>query len=250
MMIGEKVLVYREDILHHVRELIRIRSVLSEPKEGMPYGEGVHAALTYVLQLAEQLGFRTAQVDGHAGHAEYGEGEKLAAVLVHVDTVAEGDGWSVDPFQAVLRDGRIYGRGASDNKAAAIAALFCLKAVQDSGLLPKKRIRIIFGTNEENGMTDLDHYFEKEPLPDYGFTPDAAYPIIHAEKGYYVIRLSVKHPSSPVTLTGERLPTWCPTAAKPISTVKPWGRSLWSLSFNKRRPPKGSSASSRRTGSG
>jgi succinyl-diaminopimelate desuccinylase len=67
--------------------------------------------------------------------------------------------------------------------------LYALKAIKDSGILPGRRVRIIFGTNEESGMTDMDYYFEKEPVPDYAFTPDAGYPIINAEKGYYVVRL-------------------------------------------------------------
>lgn len=210
MTFGQRVLDYEDEIIYHVCELIRIRSVIADPKEGMPYGEGIHSALTYVLRLAEQLGFTIRNVGGFAGHAEYGEGDEIAAVLVHVDTVPEGDGWSLDPFQAVMQEGRIYGRGASDNKGAVIAALFSLKAIQDAGLIPKKRLRIIFGTNEENGMTDLDEYFAQEPLPDCGFTPDAAYPIINAEKGFYVIRLSVAHCSGPVVLFGGSAPNVVP----------------------------------------
>jgi len=55
--------------------------------------------------------------------------------------------------------------------------------------VPDRRVRVIFGTNEENGMTDLDHYFAKEPLPDYGFVTDGPYPIVNAEKGSLVVGL-------------------------------------------------------------
>ena len=54
-------------------------------------------------------------------------------VLTHVDVVPAGDGWDTDPFQMVIKDGMAYGRGVSDDKGAAIVALYCLKALKDAG---------------------------------------------------------------------------------------------------------------------
>jgi succinyl-diaminopimelate desuccinylase len=187
--IGRTIREYETEIIEHIQALIQIRSVCSEELPGKPYGEGIDQALRYMLDLGAAMGFRTANVDGYAGHVEYGSGDELVAVLVHLDTVPIGSGWTYEPLGARIDAGRIYGRGASDNKGPAVIALYALKAIKDLGILPKKRVRIIFGTNEENGMTDMDHYFAKEPIPDYAFTPDAAYPIINAEKGYYVIRM-------------------------------------------------------------
>ncbi|RAP77907.1 dipeptidase PepV [Paenibacillus montanisoli] len=207
MIIGDSIRKYEREIVHHIQELIRIRSVASEPLPGKPFGEGVDKALSYMLELGASMGFAVKNVDGYAGHAEYGTGEELTAVLVHLDTVPEGSGWSCGPFDAEIHEGKIYGRGASDNKGPAVIALFALKALKDSGIVPERRIRIIFGTNEENGMTDMDHYFAKEPLPDYGFTPDACYPIINAEKGAYVIKLkqsrkAARHQTRLLTIAG------------------------------------------------
>lgn len=180
---------YRDDIIKDVQAMIRIRSYASAAKPGKPFGDGVAEALEYMMELARELGFETLDVDGYAGHAEFGEGEELIGVLVHVDTVPEGTGWTLDPFAGEIREGYIIGRGASDNKGPAVVALYALKALKESGMLPGKRIRVIFGTNEECGMSDLDYYFSKQPLPDYAFTPDGDYPIIHSEKGYYVVKL-------------------------------------------------------------
>ncbi|NOU74744.1 dipeptidase PepV [Paenibacillus sp. LMG 31458] len=191
--IGSAIRSYQPEIVEHIQALIRIRSVASESMPGRPFGEEIAQALHYMLDLGASMGFRTVNVDGYAGHVEYGDGEELVAVLVHLDTVPEGIGWTYDPLSAEIHNGRIYGRGASDDKGPAVVALYALKAIKDLGVNPKKRIRIIFGTNEENGMTDMDHYFAREPVPDYAFTPDAAYPIIHAEKGYYVFRLKRLH---------------------------------------------------------
>jgi succinyl-diaminopimelate desuccinylase len=189
--VGGAVRKYEADIVRGVRELIGIRSVREEPLPGKPYGEGINLALQYVLTLGESLSFTARNVDGFAGHLEAGSGPELAALLVHVDTVSEGDGWSVDPFAAVLQGRRLYGRGASDNKGPAIVALYALKAALELVAEPKRTFRIIVGTDEESGMTDIDHYLAKERLPDYAFVPDASYPIIHAEKAYYVLKLTL-----------------------------------------------------------
>lgn len=196
MNIGQEIDKYRDEIIKEIQRLIQIRSVKDSPLPGKPYGEGIAKALEYMLALGRSMGFRTHNVDGYAGHIEYGEGEEMAAVLVHLDTVEEGQGWSVNPFEGVIRDGLIIGRGASDDKGPAVVAVYALAALRDRIPNPGRRIRIIFGTDEENGMSDMDYYFKKEPLPTYGFTPDAAYPIIHAEKGFFVIKITQPTPSS------------------------------------------------------
>ncbi|RXZ80675.1 dipeptidase PepV [Paenibacillaceae bacterium] len=190
MRIGQAIRAYEQDIIHHIQQLLRIDSVASVPLPGKPFGEGVDRALAYMLDLGRTMGFKTTNVDGYAGHVEYGSGTELVAVLVHLDTVPLGSGWTMEPLGGCIHEGNIYGRGAADNKGPAVVALYALKALKDAGIAPRKRVRVIFGTNEENGMTDMDYYFTKEPLPDYSFTPDAGYPITHAEKGYYVFRLT------------------------------------------------------------
>lgn len=185
--IGAKVRAYEQQMITQLQALIRINSAASEPLPGMPEGQGVAEALAYVLQLGRELGFRVHWVDGYAGHVEYGEGEEIAAVLTHVDTVAAGEGWSYPPLGGQIVDGNIYGRGASDNKFAVIAAIYSLYALKEAGIEPRRRLRVIFGTNEETGMTDMDYYFAREPLPTYGFVTDGPYPICHAEKGSLVL---------------------------------------------------------------
>jgi succinyl-diaminopimelate desuccinylase len=54
----------------------------------------------------------------------------------------------------------------------------------------KHRVRLIFGTDEESGMSCVKKYIEKEPLPIAAFSPDASFPIINAEKGQINIKLS------------------------------------------------------------
>ena len=184
MYFGEKILNYKDEILHDIDELIQIRSVSSSDQQA------ASQALEYILGRAEQMGFETKNVSGVAGHAQFGEGEGLAAVLAHVDVVPAGDGWSVDPYRLTEKDGRLYGRGIVDDKGSAVVALYCLKALKDSGIQPNKRIRVIFGAAEEIGMNDMQTYFSSEEMPQMGFTPDSEYGICNCEKGILQLEIS------------------------------------------------------------
>ena len=183
MFFGEKILAYKEDILKDLDELIRIKSVSSSDTET------ASKALEWILAKAEGMGFVTKKTGGVAGHAEYGEGKELAAVLAHVDVVPAGEGWSTEPYELTEKDGRLYGRGIVDDKGPAIVALYCLKALKDNGIVPNRRIRVIFGAGEEIGMNDMETYFETEEMPDMAFTPDSEYGICNCEKGILQIEI-------------------------------------------------------------
>lgn len=181
----DEVLKRKEDFLKDLQGLLQIKSVLDEAaaKPDAPLGQGVKDALDYMLNLGEKDGLITKNVGNLAGHLEMGEGEDLLGILGHVDVVPEGDGWSVDPYSAVVKDGKIYARGASDDKGPTIAAYYGMKIVKELGLPIEKRVRLIIGTDEESDWRCVDHYFEKEEMPSIGFVPDADFPIIYAEKG-------------------------------------------------------------------
>jgi succinyl-diaminopimelate desuccinylase len=118
------------------------------------------------------------------GYAEYGQGDEMIAVLGHLDVVPEGDGWSYPPYGAEIHNGKIYGRGATDDKGPTIGALYALKAIKDLNIPLKRRVRIIFGLNEETGSKCVKYYVDHgNEIPVCGFTPDAEYPIINGEKG-------------------------------------------------------------------
>lgn len=179
----------REAIIKSTQEFIKIKSIEGEPQLGAPFGKGVDKALEYVLSLSQKMGFKTKNLDGYVGYAEIGEGHEIVAILVHVDVVPEGMGWTYPPYGAEIHDGKLYGRGSIDNKGPAVSALYALKAVKESDIDLNKRVRIIFGTNEESGWKCIRHYNEKEEMPAYCFVPDANYPIINSEKGILSFKL-------------------------------------------------------------
>jgi succinyl-diaminopimelate desuccinylase len=174
---------YKEQILADVVGLVKIPSFRQAPKDGMPFGEDSAKALNYCLELAENMGFKTKNVGNYAGHIEYGEGRELVGILVHCDVVPVGGGWTKEPFGGARIGNRIYGRGTVDDKGPAISAIYCLKALKDLNIVPKRRIRVIIGASEEIGTEDLDNYFASEEMPDMAFSPDSEYPICNREMG-------------------------------------------------------------------
>lgn len=175
----------KSSLLTNTQQLLQIKSVLDENNAtpDAPLGKGVKEALSFMLDLAESDGFSVKNVDHLAGHIEFGEGEELVGILCHVDVVPEGDGWSVDPYGAEIRDGKIVARGALDDKGPTMAAYYAMKIVKELGLPLSKRVRMIIGTDEESEWRCVDHYFKHEEMPTMGFAPDADFPIIYAEKG-------------------------------------------------------------------
>ncbi|HEY5560805.1 MAG TPA: dipeptidase PepV [Clostridiaceae bacterium] len=192
MDINEMIDELREKIIISTLELVKIKSLQGEAQPGMPFGEGVSKVLNKALEISKALGFTTRDIDGFIGYAEYmPEGidpnsEDYIGVLGHLDVVPEGTGWTYPPYGGEIHKGKIYGRGTTDDKSPIVAALYGLKAVKELNLPLSKKVRIIFGTNEETGCGEIKHYLAKEKPPVAGFTPDAQYPIIYAEKGITV----------------------------------------------------------------
>ena len=179
----------KDQIVQVLRDLVQIKSVQDAAEEGAPSGKGVSLALDKMLSEAKRLGFKTVNMDGYAGYAEYGTGDDYIAILTHLDVVEAGEGWTYPPFAAEIREGEIYGRGAVDDKGPAVASLFALKAVRDAGVPLTKKVRLIFGTTEENSVADIHYYLKREKPPAAGFTPDGNYPVINAEKGRLTFNL-------------------------------------------------------------
>lgn len=175
----------KESLIKDTQELLHIRSLLDEEHTSAeaPLGKGVKEALDFMLNLGEKDGFIPKNVGNLAGHLEFGAGKELLGILCHVDVVPEGDGWSSDPFGAEIREGKIFARGALDDKGPTMAAYYAMKIVKELRLPLKKRVRMIIGTDEESNWRCVEHYFKHEEMPTLGFAPDADFPIINAEKG-------------------------------------------------------------------
>ena len=170
--------------------LLSIESVAEDGNGDAPFGEGCREALDYMLGLCERFGFRTKRCGNLLGWAEIGEGDELIGILVHLDVVPAGSGWDYPAFGLTVVDGKLYGRGISDDKGPAMMCVFAMKELLDSGVKLNRRIRIIFGLTEERGeWRDMKYYRETEELPTFGITPDASFPAVYGEKGILVLKL-------------------------------------------------------------
>jgi succinyl-diaminopimelate desuccinylase len=191
----DEVLKRKDSLLEDLFGLLKIESVKDEStkSEEYPMGRKIGEALDYVLKLSEELGLETKNVDGYAGHAQYGtkENADTIGILCHVDVVPATGKWTSPPFEPTIRDGKVFARGAIDDKGPTIAAFYGLKIVKELGLPLSKNVRMIFGTDEESGMMCMKHYTKVEDMPKVGFTPDADFPLIHAEKGMLNVKLTV-----------------------------------------------------------
>jgi len=189
---------HKEELISVLQKTITFNSVRDDATAGpgAPFGKGPAACLEYVLQTSENLGFDVKNMDGYVGCVDWGKGEEQLAILSHLDVVPEGNGWKYPPYGGEIHDGCIWGRGTMDDKGPGIAALFALAAVKNCGFEARRRVRIIFGCDEECGMGCLEHYSQIEKAPDMAFSPDAEYPLINSEKMIYGASYKRSYPSS------------------------------------------------------
>ena len=192
----------KEEMIASLQSILRYQSEQGSPiktptGEVYPFGEGVQKAFVSFLELAKSMGFETYNADNYGGHVDFpGNGDKIFGILGHLDVVPAGGGWNFDPYGGSVAEGKIYGRGTADDKGPLISCLYAMKALKEAGFQPKATIRLILGLDEENAWKGMDYYFSKVRKPDYGFTPDADFPVINGEKGILVFELARKFAGS------------------------------------------------------
>lgn len=214
---------HRNDIIKNCCSLLQFPSVKDSPdSEDRPFGKGIADALDYMLSLGRQHGFGTKNLDGYAGFIDSGSGgEELLGVLTHLDVVPAGEGWSLPPFNGTVKDGRIYGRGAMDDKGPTIAAFFAMLALKECKIPLGRRIRLIMGCDEESGLTCIDRYLKTEQIPALSFSPDGDYPLVNSEKNIFHAYYECAFSSDITIQCGERVNVVPPLATAFVPFKKP-----------------------------
>ena len=205
---------YFDDIVRSTVDVIKFDSSLKPADGEYPFGKETADCLDFFLSLASEMGFETHNYDNYVGEVVFGEGKDFA-ILAHLDVVPAGNGWTYPPFGGVINNDvsaggvtgtKIWGRGAMDDKGPAIVCLYCLKALKDQGITPSRKIKLIVGCNEEAGWKCIEHYNKVATMPEEGFTPDANFPVIYAEKG--ILHFTTAFPINEVPMSalkgGER----------------------------------------------
>ncbi len=193
-----------ENLVEATLKLLSFNTVEAKSETGAPFGIGNKEALDYTLEIAKNMGFETKNLDGYCGFAEtkLGDDSDTFGILGHLDTVPFGENWTKNPLGEIV-DGVIYGRGVLDDKAPILACLFAVDELQ-SEFKPKRKIRLIFGSNEESGWGCIEHYNKFEKMPREGFSPDADFPVINEEKGIVNYDLIFEKPNGFSISAGER----------------------------------------------
>jgi succinyl-diaminopimelate desuccinylase len=178
----------KTDMADVLMELIRIPAMA--PENG---GEGELEKAERLIQILNDVGFD--KIERHDAADErvpskkrpniiaYCYGEKTAErlwIVTHLDIVPPGEGglWTVaKPFEPLVKDGRVYGRGSEDNLQSMVASVFAVKALKSLKTRPKRTVALCFVADEEQGSTyGIEHLmkqglFRKEDLiivPDGG----------------------------------------------------------------------------------
>jgi len=174
---------YSDEMIKDLERLVAVKSVRGLPEEGAPYGLRSREALSLACSMLEQRGFEVGWFEDIMITADFGPGPPKMGILAHLDVVDAGEGWDTDPYEMVIRDGRIFGRGVLDNKGPSVAAMYAMYCVRD--LFPdlQSGFRLILGSGEETGCDAITLHISKNEPPPHVFTPDADYPLVNTEKG-------------------------------------------------------------------
>ncbi len=186
-LLGKWIEYNKEDILHKWIELAKIPSIKSAPEEDAPFGINCKDALYKAAYFFEKDGFKTKINDRNTyALCSYGEGERKIGLFSHSDVVPVGDDWIYTaPFEPIIINGTLIGRGVEDNKSGIMAALCIFRFLKDNNIDLKSKLELFIGSDEECGMGDLKDYLQEETMPEVSLVPDADFPCSIGEKGIY-----------------------------------------------------------------
>lgn len=188
-----------ETFTHDLSELIAIPSVrdISSCSPNAPFGLPIRNAFDFLINWAKREGFEVRDHDGYALDISFGEGLQEIGILHHVDVVEAGnlDSWLTPAFEMHQQGDDLLGRGVTDNKGPLMASLYILKMFKALDVTLDKKIRVIIGGAEETTWECVEHYFNHNPQPDYGFSPDGDFPIVNGEKGILYASLQREFPT-------------------------------------------------------
>ena len=176
-----------QSLIADLGKLIAVNSVKTQAQDGAPYGVASREVMNIAASMLEEKGFSVTEFEDMIITADLGSSPMVLGVLAHLDIVEAGEGWETNPFEMTIKDGKIYGRGAIDNKGPAVALMYALYCVRDICKTLKSGVRLILGTGEETGCDDIKKYLEKNEIPPNIFSPDAYFPVVNTEKGRFAL---------------------------------------------------------------
>ena len=189
---------YGDRIVSDLQEMVAFRTFAEEGKENWGLPEFARQR-DWLRSKAEGLGLAFKDYDGRMDEITLPGGPApILAVLTHGDVQdVQGQQWASPPWEAKIVDGRIIGRGTEDDKGPIVASLYSMAALRDTGWPLGMTVRLLVANGEESSWDEIPYYLERAPKPDMTFGIDAAYPVVHAQKGFGVLTLSSKGAEKP-----------------------------------------------------
>ena len=165
---------HESEMIEDLKSLIRIPSEKQAAEPGKPFGAPAAEALAQGIEILEKYGFAVTNYDNYAIAADFNQEEKGLDILAHLDVIPAGEGWQeTDPFTPLIKEGKMFGRGTADDKGPAVAAIYAMRTVKELGYPLKKNVRLVLGSDEECGSSDLEYYYKREVEAPCTFSPDA-----------------------------------------------------------------------------
>jgi len=174
---------YKDEIIRNTSALIKFKTYATDVPNRM--NPEFIEQREFLSDLAMKLGLQYNDVGGYVQEVWIGEGKETLGLMSHSDVQpVELSEWNHDPWSGEVSDGKIWGRGAIDDKGPIVAIMYGMRAILDSKLPIKKKIILLIGTDEESANEDVTTYLTSNPAPDRTLVVDSNYPVICAEKGW------------------------------------------------------------------
>ena len=189
---------HKEAMAEDIMRLVRIESVSKPGADGLPFGKGPLKAMEEMLAIGREHGFDTENYDNVVGSvgAKEKNWENLIGFWNHMDVVPVGNDWEYEPFEPVMKEHFIIGRGADDNKGPAVGILYMMQCLRELEVPMKHELCLFVGTDEERGMGDMEHYTAHYPTPKMSMIADCGFPVCYGEKGIIEGQMVAKVPFS------------------------------------------------------
>jgi succinyl-diaminopimelate desuccinylase len=191
MMNKEQIIKEAESFLDNVEKelendlasLIAIPSVASKKEGNYTFGAECARAVDTAIEMGRKYGFKTKNHDYYCASIVSGDKKDEVGIVAHLDVVPAGSSWSYEPYKLTVESDKYIGRGALDDKGPFICGLYTMRFLREKGIDLPFSIRLIAGSDEEVGSSDLEYFAKVVEPPFFSFTPDADFPVCIGEKG-------------------------------------------------------------------
>ncbi len=176
---------HKEEMIEDIMRLVRIGSISDPQAPQKPFGEACRLCMDEMLKIGQEHGFYTENYEYYVGSigAKEKNWDNMIGFWNHLDVVPVGSNWVYQPFEPVLKDYFLIGRGSQDNKGPAIGILYMMQCLRELNIDLQHELCLFVGCDEERGMSDLAYYTEHYPTPKMSMIADSGFPVCYGEKG-------------------------------------------------------------------